>query len=244
MFKKVFLPLLLVFSLVSSVLAGFFFVQYQQAKNNNPEIEVKRVVSKVSRLIELPTEETPTLATVSDKGKLAEQEFFAKAENGDKVLVYLQSGKAILYRPSVNRIIDVAPIRNLDESSPEQVAGVSDTQENPTVSLYNGTFISGLTKQAESVIQDSLSEYEIVARKNASLRNYTQSIVYDASGTHTTEAQDLANLFNAQIAGSLPDGEQQPSSDVLLIIGRDFGAPVPTENVENVTSAPEIAPSE
>ena len=242
LFKKVFLPILLVFSLASSILAGFFFVQYQQAKKTNPEIEVKRVVEKVSRLIELPGEETPTLATVSDKGKLSEQEFFSKAENGDKVLVYLKAGKAVLYRPNLNKIIDVAPIRNLEQPpAEEKVAGVTDAQENPTISLYNGTFISGLTKQAESIITEASSEYEIAARKNASLRNYTQSIVYDASGTHATEAQDLANLFNAQISGSLPDGEQQPSSDLLLIIGRDFGTPssaptqaeTPVETTEN-----------
>lgn len=51
-------------------------------------------------------DETPTIATVSDITKLQGQPFFAKAQNGDKVYVYSNAKKAILYRPSENKIIE------------------------------------------------------------------------------------------------------------------------------------------
>jgi len=85
--------------------------------------------------MELPKDEEPTIATVLDKEKLKDQLFFAKAENGDKVIIYSKNQKAILYRPSINKIIDVAPI----SIAPPQVtptvtptAIISDTP-TPTV---------------------------------------------------------------------------------------------------------------
>ncbi len=73
---------------------------------NELEDERKRLVEEVGKIIELP-QETPTIATVSDVEKLRNQTFFSKAQNGDKVLIFTDSKKAILYRPSEKRIIEV-----------------------------------------------------------------------------------------------------------------------------------------
>lgn len=61
-------------------------------------------------IMELPQDEQPTVATVLDKDKLKDQGFFVKAENGDKVVIYSKARKAILYRESAKKIIEVAPI--------------------------------------------------------------------------------------------------------------------------------------
>jgi hypothetical protein len=55
----------------------------------------------------LPTEK-PTIATVENTKKLTSQAFFKNARNGDKVLMYTQTKKAILYRPSEDKVIEVA----------------------------------------------------------------------------------------------------------------------------------------
>jgi hypothetical protein len=94
-------------------LASLFYVKYNDLKNNPEQFqqqELNSVVSKVSKLIELPKNETPTVATVQDNNKLRDQEFFAEVENGDKVLIFTSSKKAIIYRESTNRIINVGPI--------------------------------------------------------------------------------------------------------------------------------------
>lgn len=131
--------------LILALLPGYYFYnQYQKAQEQlgqNADAETASLVKKVGKLIELPISETPTIATVSDKTKLTGQQFFANAQNGDKVLIYSQAKKAILYRPSTNKIIEVAPI-NLAPSpsiSPSQVnpsvSPVEDqTQANPTLS--------------------------------------------------------------------------------------------------------------
>lgn len=70
----------------------------------------KTLVVAVGKLMELPSGEEPTIAQVSDAEKLKEQPFFMSAQNGDRVLIYTKARKAILYRPGINKIIDVAPV--------------------------------------------------------------------------------------------------------------------------------------
>jgi len=97
-------------------LALYFYFQYQQtAKQLETKTasgsEIEKAIAAVSKLMSLPSDEIPTFATVSDKTKLQQTAFFQKAENGDQVLIYNKAQKAILYRPSVNKIIDVSPIK-------------------------------------------------------------------------------------------------------------------------------------
>ena len=81
---------------------GYFFA--------GSDAELRSLVSDVSDHMLLPPDESPTLATVSDMHALEGQEFFKNAQEGDKVLMYLRSRKAIIYRPSIDRIIEVGPI--------------------------------------------------------------------------------------------------------------------------------------
>ena len=71
--------------------------------------EAQELKDKVGKLIQLPDEEA-TVATVEDASKLADQEFFANALNGDKVLIFTESKKAVLYRPSTNMVINSGPV--------------------------------------------------------------------------------------------------------------------------------------
>ncbi len=88
----------------------YFYSQAHIDPAKEARADLDRTVAAVGKLIVLPAEETPTLATVSDPDKLKDQSFFANAQKGDKVLVYSVSRKAILYRSSLNKIIEVAPI--------------------------------------------------------------------------------------------------------------------------------------
>lgn len=92
------------------------------------EDEASRIKSEVAQLIELPNE-TPTIATVVDAEKLRTQPFFASAQNGDRVLLFAQAKKAILYRPSTKKLVEVAPI-NLGDTG---VAGTSTTKPSTTI---------------------------------------------------------------------------------------------------------------
>ncbi len=83
--------------------------------NQNPQSQAQKqtqiVVNQVSKLMQLPSNETPTIVEVSNAAQAKKQSaFFQNAQNGDKALLYIKAGEAVLYRPSTNKIVAVAPI--------------------------------------------------------------------------------------------------------------------------------------
>src|SRR3989338_11128402 len=109
-FFRRYFPILFVVALL--IIGGYFYknkISYQ-----NPElaaeIEAKELAEKVGKLFLLPKDEVPTIATVSDPEVLKNQAFFKDAKRGDKVLIFTNAKKAILYDPSANLIINVAPV--------------------------------------------------------------------------------------------------------------------------------------
>ena len=197
-----------------------------QNQNTDATAEAKELVEKVGRLYELPPNEVPTIATVSDVSKLAEQEFFQKAQNGDKVLIFTQAKKAILYRPSTDKIIEVGPV-NLDNQP--QIEGENEATESAQtntgpvrVSLYNGTQTAGLTRRMETQLATfDAVEVEIATRENAS-GDHEETVVVDLSGQNAAAAREIAEFANARVA-QLPSGEVRPANaDILIILGSDF----------------------
>lgn len=117
--KKLLIAAIVVFAVAVGA-AIFYFVRATTAQKelasfkDNPnaaaEKETKDLIARVGELIVLPTDETPTIATVSDPEKLKAQSFFVNAKTGDKVLIYTKARKAILYDPIAHKIVEVAPL--------------------------------------------------------------------------------------------------------------------------------------
>lgn len=125
---------IVVIVLAASVPSVYFYRKYQIAQSQiaNPSAlsaaQTKELVDAVGKLIELPGDEQPTIATVTDADKLRNQTFFLNAQNGDRVLIYTTAKKAILYRPSINKIIEVAPVNIGQAATPSaQVASPTPT---------------------------------------------------------------------------------------------------------------------
>jgi hypothetical protein len=91
----------------------------QEQAEQQLQADAAALAERVGKLIQVPEGE-PVVATVTDKDKLTDQPFFARAENGDKVLIYAEDSIAIIYRESENKIINAGPIAiTSDESAKE-----------------------------------------------------------------------------------------------------------------------------
>lgn len=222
--EYVIIAAIVILALASS---GYYYSKYQRAQKNlaNPTAfaaeETKKIVVLVGKLMTLPSDETPTVATVNDKEKLKNQPFFAHAENGDKVLIYTNAKKAILYRPSINKIIDVAPV-NIGASATES-ASLAKTTPKPILTsfvLRNGTSIVGLTKKFETEMKAKLSNIEVTDKDNSKRKDYVTSLLVDVKGDKGPEATKLAKELGITL-GTMPQDEATPASDFLIILGSD-----------------------
>jgi len=221
-FKKIFFIIIFILAIGGTVTSAYYFKQYKNLKAN-PNLEVQKemdvLIKTIGKLIELPSDETPTVATISNKEKLKDQLFFAKAENGDKLIAFTKAMQAILYRPSTNKIINVAPIVIDQEDVEKQKKPVSAISEGLKIAYYNGTETLGLASESEEIVKKKYPNYQTSIIGNATNKNYKENIVIDLTGKYQAETNSIANLLGGKV-GILPEGEKRPESDILVISGK------------------------
>lgn len=226
MLKRSAIIILLILLAGSLGTSGYFYMKWKSATMvavPNPEEEleeVKEITTVVGAFMELPKDEDPTVATVVDREKLRNQSFFTSAENGDKVLIYSTAQRAILYRPSTKKVIEVAPIY-FNKEQLEQVqaptAPVPEEIRIVKIAYYNGSGITGRAGATELQIKQGFTNTETVTIANAK-GAYTSTIVVDINGNMSVEAEGIAQLLGGQVQ-ALPLGEEKPDADLLIIVG-------------------------
>lgn len=90
--------------------AGHFFWQYLALKNDpavaNKET-IARVTDQVGDILQVPADEEPQVAQVTEPDKLKAQPFFAGVQKDDYLIVYQKAKLAILYREKDRKLINV-----------------------------------------------------------------------------------------------------------------------------------------
>ena len=186
------------------VASVYFYLQYQKVKKD-PNIvaqqETDVLVKQVGKLIALPTDETPTVATVVDKDKLKDQPFFANAQNGDKILIYTKAKKAIVYRPKDNKLVNVGPIAINQNAVPVAIVNA-------------GGDVVGIQK----VLTDKLGQgVSITGTSDAKNKNSVKQItVVDVSGQNADAAKQVAEAVGGTV-GSMPAGETAPQGASIVV---------------------------
>ena len=135
-FLRHYFPLILIILVIALGLTSAYFYKKSKSVDGTDQAsqaEVKSLIEKVSRILVVPTDETPTVATVSDPDALKGQAFFADAKKGDKVLIYSNAKKAVLYDPVQDKIVTVAPL-NIDTNvkAPATTPTADTTKSTPT----------------------------------------------------------------------------------------------------------------
>lgn len=142
--KSVVVILFSLLSIVTIVSLGVAIYSYTQVRSvkksagDGASTDDKKMLETISSAMVLPGE-APTIITVTDREKLQDQEFFKKAQNGDKVVIYEGIRRIFLFRPSLNKIIDVAPLvfneqQPISQPNPSPAAATKSAQTvTPTI---------------------------------------------------------------------------------------------------------------
>ena len=98
--------------LVSTVATNVvLLIRYRTAVSNNPLTQQAEVEAAVQAAVIVP-DGKPIISTVADASKLANPALAEVVKNGDKLLIYGDAHRLIIYRPSVNRVVTMLDITN------------------------------------------------------------------------------------------------------------------------------------
>lgn len=225
--KKTWLILIIVVVLIG--VASWSSYSYWQAKKQISKLstvegqqqlaeqEVNTILAQIKKRMILPDDETPTVATVNDVETLKkDQPFFEKAQNGDKVIIYVKAKKAIVYRPQEDLIVNVGFL------AVDSTAKNTDKNEETslTVEIRNGTQTAGLGQKIATTLGDS---YQVQTVGDAVKKDYQETVVVNLSANSGSSniLSALAKELKAEVTTSLPDGEKQSQANVVVFIGSD-----------------------
>ncbi|PID33173.1 hypothetical protein CR969_02215 [Candidatus Saccharibacteria bacterium] len=110
----------IILGLLSSTAFFAWQANYLKDQANNSQSEkvkqVNELRAKIEKLIIIPKEERVLVGTYKADTDLAKDPFFKDAKDGDKYLIFSESGKAIIYRESDNKLVNVGPIAVKNDS--------------------------------------------------------------------------------------------------------------------------------
>ena len=199
----------------------YFFVQYQysqkllQNPNEAAKEEIKTVVATIGKFAILPEKETPTVATITDVNKLNAQPFFKQAKNGDKVVIYPLARKIILYRPSLQKIVDITAM-SVDTTQPITTPTV---QAPAQVAVLNGTPVTGLAAKTSLLLEKKVQDMLVIKKTSASELTYKKTIVFISDVKFEKKAQEIAQIVDGQI-GQIPENERIQGADIIVLLGK------------------------
>ena len=179
--------------------------------------QTEEVLGKVGKLIILPKDKNPVVATINDVEKLATtQDFYREAHNGDRLVIFPASKKAVIYDEDDNRIVNVGPIVY---NNPEAEAKVSQASERLNVEIRNGTTNTGAGLSLRDRLRENAA-YNIVTVSKSKKTDYPSTVLIDqTNGAKSSLVSQLQKELGATVVTTLPEGEEATGSEILVIVG-------------------------
>jgi hypothetical protein len=158
--KRNWVTLLVIPSLVMvSLFLGYFTHYYSNKYKEALKIPLlseknkdQAIVDVISKSMELPSGESPIVAAVNDVEKISHQSFFSDAQEDDQMVIYSEAKKAIVYRPSSGKVIDVVLFL---ENSDDEVAEAQPEAKKETA--FNQVAVANVPtgNNAEKVLAET-----------------------------------------------------------------------------------------
>lgn len=204
--KRILIVAAIILAVVGAAGTIYFYQKYQAAiKDPNTTQQAadnaaNALRDKVAKLMLLPSE-TPVVGTVEDASKQKDQPFFKDAQNGDRILVFTASKKAIIYRESENKIINVGPVTGTSAEIVVSILGSKDKAQEAARAAQSkfgtqegATFVTGAAKS-----------------------NFSRTQVYDVTGENSELVKQLAEKANGTVVTTAPSGETIPSGASIVV---------------------------
>ena len=190
------------------------------------QVLVEKTITAAGKLMILPESEAPLVATIVDAEALQqEQPFYRGAQDGDRLLIYGTSLRAILYSPDRDIIVNVGPIQ-----VPQEAATSQDTPTAPdvpasasevlTLDIRNGSGIDGVASTLAEELSDTAT-YSVASVTDAATSTYTGVLVIDRTVTNekTALVDALVEELGATRTTIMPEEEVATAADVIILIG-------------------------
>lgn len=211
---SVFTLTLAILLVISLGFGGYYFKQYRDLKNvsaKTPEEKNKELVAKINKVYELPKDEDPVVAVVSDEEKFkSEYPVFTAAKKDDSLLLYEKAGQAILFRESENRVIGTATFA-VKKGSAVHIIGSVESQNS-----------------TEALLTQKLANDVRISGKSTPLATYTATTVIDLTGQKPDVAKKIAEALGGTVVSSLPAGEKaSDGAEIAVVIGTPVQATTP-----------------
>lgn len=108
MYKKI-AVLVIILALIGG---GVWYFKFNNTNYKGPELtkgQAEKLAKEIGKHVQIPTD-SPTGVVIGDKQKLSGNNFFNDSQNNDVVLIFQESNKAIIYRPSTKKVITMATL--------------------------------------------------------------------------------------------------------------------------------------
>ena len=224
------LPILLVVALVAFGLSFWGYWQSkqklsvltnpQQASELNAE-QTAQLLEKVSKLAVLPADPNPVVATINDVEILAsKQSFYKDAHNGDKLIVYAQTRKAIIFDEKNNKIVNIGPIFYTDAEGQNQTTPIREDGKL-NVDIRNGSTQNDKAANLRDKLMAN-AQYFVSHLAKAANTSYTGITVVDRieGDAKNDLIQNLIKELGAvTVVTELPTGEAASTAEVVVLLG-------------------------
>ncbi len=182
--------------------------------------DINRLLEDVRAHIVINTAEDPTVATVEQAETLRQQNplFYKDVQAGDKLIVW--SDRAVLYSPKRDLVLAaiVAPDTRSATGSGETSSDAAASTQGFSVEIRNGSGKPGATKWLVDRLKES--GYSALATKNAE-KTYETTVVVRGSEKSRNNSLEAFLPLSGGALGDLPVGEKAPTTDILVILGKD-----------------------
>jgi hypothetical protein len=187
------------------IILVIFFVlgfgwKYWTDHHRNPNYTNAQLILRISREVGISGDANPAILTVVNREKV-DQPFLKESKDGDKILLYYKSDKAVLYRPSANKVIKTG----------------SFTPPNARIQVRTGTTNTKHVEEVKALLA-KVAGTKISTQDSSVKTDYSQTVVVNVTDRYETEANATAKALNAQVR-TIPQNESLPDADILVIVG-------------------------